>query len=213
MSKEAAEQLLEDGYTQDLAKILPKAAPVLYDRYKPLFGKSVAGIPLSISHRTRGRAVALVLQGDIAAGLGAPIRTMSDVLDFVENGSARIVDGASLNSAIMDAWAGEQGYYPLERFDIVGQFYAAYADPDSTPVPVERIPGFDGFFRRSFRDFKDRKLLTSGDYSDSSGEGVAGYVGMLSDPMDTAFLDKQGKTWNGLRRFPVGWVRHAADAR
>ena len=156
VSKAAAERLLEDGYTQDLAQVLKDAAPVLYNRYRPLFGESMAGIPLYFTHGTRGRVTALVLQSDVAAGLAAPVRTMSDVLDLVEGGNARIAG----YSGVIDAWAGEQGYYALDGFGIRGQLYAAYDDPGCSLMPVEKIPGFEDFFKRSFRDFKDRKLLT-----------------------------------------------------
>jgi hypothetical protein len=199
VSKKAAEQLLADGYTRDLAQALKDGAPALYSRYKTLFGESAAGIPLYVYRGTRARTTALVLQSDIAAGLASPIRNMSDVLDLVESGGARVAG----YSGVIDAWAGEQGYYALDGFDIRGQFYAAYDDPDCTPVPVEKIPGFDSFFRRSYQDFQYRRLLTYAECYRENGEPADGYLGALDGSSYAEFLYYQIRTRKEYTAFPL----------
>ena len=108
--KEDAEQLLKDGYAQDLAKVLQDEAPVLYNKYRPLFVNSVAGIPLILRHNPKGGQLALFLQKDIAEELDIPINKMSDVLTLLNNDDrVRISEGFSFSEfIILDAWAGNR---------------------------------------------------------------------------------------------------------
>jgi hypothetical protein len=120
-----AKTMLSKGLTQDLARVLPDAAPALYNKYRLAFGESVPGIPLSLQHYPKGGSLALFLQKDIAESAEAPIASITDVLSLLEKDNrVRITARASYSIKLMlDAWAGEQGYYPLSQYGIDGSLY------------------------------------------------------------------------------------------
>jgi hypothetical protein len=207
VSRDSAEKLLDGGYAQDLAKILPEAAPMLYEKCKAFLGERIAGAPVSLAGPRKSSQIALVLQKDIADKLTVPILTADDLLSFVErNTSMSVVESSfTSRSVLMDAWAGAQGYYSLESVGISDFFYASYDDPRCALVPMESIPGFDSFFKRIFKDVSDRKIFTSGDFWQRLGldTKIVGYIGELTDPMDEEILSVLQKPGADYMAYPL----------
>jgi hypothetical protein len=91
---------------------------------------------------------------------------------------------------ILDIWAGEQGYYPLEPYGIHGAFYARLDEPLCTPVPVEDIPGFAETYDRIYKLMRSgRFVYLNGDQQ--AGEGMIGYIGRFVSVYKAFFLSHQ----------------------
>jgi hypothetical protein len=201
----SAKQLLKDGFTQDLAAILPGAAPALYDKCKESLGQSVPGVPAGFAATVLNGSMALFLEKDVADALAAPVGSMSDVLALVEkNDSVRIttISGFGCNNP-MDAWAGEQGYYPLFLYGIDGMLYAGFDDPSCAPVPLEAIPGFPTYFSRCYSDFKDGHLVMESANYEMRGEGVNGYIGNFGKVMELEVLSEHSALGMDYVAYPL----------
>jgi hypothetical protein len=182
VSADDAQVLLNTGFARDLADLVPRVAPELYGRYSDLFAGRVAGLPLALRRFTNGYLRVLYLRKDRALAGNARIRTVEDMLALLEgDAAARIgVLYDFSRSGILDAWAGEQGYYPLELYGIHGAFYAAAGDAQCEPVPVEGIPGFAEFFDRCFRLVSSGRLVPLWYGEMPVAEGVIGVLRPLS---------------------------------
>ena len=201
------EQLVKDGVAQDVAPIVQSAAPALYGAYRPFFEESRAGLPLWLQRYKKGRPLAFFLRAELAQG--RDIAAMSDVMALLRDNPDRAIAadsgmfGSIDISSIYDGWAGEQGYYPLELYGVVGSFYAAMDDRTCAPVPVEKLPGFEDFYRQAVGYYLDRRIVSLWDEERLPRPSILGYVGRLDLEMDTGFLAAQQAVGDDFVAFPL----------
>lgn len=187
-----ADQLWEDGFLFDLLPVVQSAAPALYSAYRPFFEQCGGGLPISAARYVKGRPMAFFLRADLAKE--QQINAFSDVLRMLRGHPDACIAadaGYSISmglASVYDAWAGEQGYYPLSLYGIQGAFYAAMNDETCTPVPVERLPGFDEYYCEVIGFYLSHRIIDTWDEERISRPSIVGYLGQLNIEMDLGFL-------------------------
>jgi hypothetical protein len=151
-----ATKLLDEDWVQDLAPILPEAAPLYYSRYQKQFASKIAAIPLHATTHNGGVST-LFLKKSFVDQHNPLIQTTADLFDLLESGENDQIQVGSMLSLISD-WAAEQGYYPLASYGGPWTFYAGFEDPLCTPVPLEKIPGLKDFTDRCRRLIAEKHI-------------------------------------------------------
>lgn len=173
--------LFDGGLTMDVTNLVRQNAPVYFSKYGDIFNDQLTGIPVGVYGRPVWFKTALVLRQDfLEAGNG--ISTVDGLFHFLDEAIVKpgkqccvLADPESLVSQ----WALESGYYRLSLFGVDGYLYAAKDDPQCAPVPLENIPGLDGFLASMMQYYKNGSLNGS-IYSMYSRDPV-GFVKNLGD--------------------------------
>lgn len=157
----SAGQITETAPTMDLTTLLPATAPVYYDKHKALFDaiydQKITGLPIGVSSVSCRTQPAFMLRSDLEEQFTPEIKSISDILSFIDT---NIIAPKKLYSILADPrtlvqlWALEQGYYPLEYWGINGYLYAGIEDKDCKPVALEKIAGFYDFVSKINKLYK-----------------------------------------------------------
>ncbi len=184
-----AQTLLKLQLTQDVGPALRQRAPQLYDRITALRSTPVAGIPAALQYWPKYRPKALYLRTSALRAYGKQIVNATDLMDFLQSGpyTVRMTGGGI--QYVLDAWAGQMGYYALSPYGLPDYFYARMDDPSCAPVPLEDIEGFDQWFLRCVELQTAGKLQSM--YTEIDPQG-SGYFGVLTRQMDLGYLAATG---------------------
>ncbi len=188
-----AKLLRSEGITQDLSAVLPRSAPLLYERYRPLFGDAVDGIPTKVYTQTRGGPIVLLMNTLELNAYGQPIANAEDILTFLEKRTeVGIAEDDWGNAAICDVWAAQKGYYSLFSDGRPNYLYARMDDAACAPVPLEDIDGFTDFYRRQAALRAEGRLNSL--YSHEKEKKIGGRLSQLGSPSIEVKLYEQRKT-------------------
>ncbi len=188
-----AKLLRSEGITQDLSAVLPRSAPLLYERYRPLFADAVDGIPTKVYTQTRGGPIVLLMNTLELNAYGQPITNAEDILTFLEKRTeVGIAEDEWGNAAICDVWAAQKGYYSLFSDGRPNYLYARMDDAACAPVPLEDIDGFTDFYRRQAALRAEGRLNSL--YLYEKEKKIGGRLSQLGSPSIEEKLYKQRKT-------------------
>jgi ABC-type glycerol-3-phosphate transport system substrate-binding protein len=193
----AAAKLLDEGWVQDLASILPDTAPLYFSRYQKQFTGQIAAMPLYAITRMGGVST-LYLKKDFVERHDPHIQTTADLFDLLESGANNQIRVISMFS-LLDDWAAERGYYSLGSYGGPWAFYAGFEDPLCTPVPLEKIPGLKDFTDRCRRLIAEKHIAMgeSEEQDAQQGMDVIGNYGFLAY-YDLASKGETGKDYVGF---------------
>jgi hypothetical protein len=176
-----SESFHEGGLTRDVTALVRQYAPLYHSQYAAMFGDALTGIPVGIYGRPVWFKAAVVLRKDYLEA-GSALRTTEDLFAFLDNDIVAPKNYRCLLAdpeSLVSQWGLEQGYYNLSPFGLYGYMYAAIDDPACAPVPLESIPGFEGFMKK-LMSYYQNDALSSNFYTVYSREPV-GFVKNLGD--------------------------------
>lgn len=173
-----ADEMLKSGYAKDLSKLIPAIVPVYYSMYKNLLSGKITGLPLDFIEGYG--STALMLKKRFVDKSGADIKTIDDMFALLKSGAGPVQIITVDFRPILNAWAFEKGFYPLDEFYMQGYLFAEYGDKDCTPVPLEDIPGFRGFAEEFRYLLENQRLLLNVNNGEGlDGDTYIGYIGSL----------------------------------
>lgn len=171
----------QDGLTMDVTELVQQNASIYYSKYENTFEKRLSGIPVGIYGKPVWMKTALILRKDFQDA-GAGISTLDGLFRFLDDSvaaSGKQYMVLAEPGVLVNQWALEQGYYRLDQFGVYGYLFAAINDSQCTPVPLESIPGFEGFIK-AMKDHYKAGVLDDNIYTVYSKEPV-GFVKDLGD--------------------------------
>ncbi len=184
-----AQTLLKLQLTQDVGPALRQRAPQLYARIQALQSSPVAGIPATLQYWPKFRPEVLYLRTSALQAYGKQIVNATDLMDFLQSGPYTVRMTGGLQD-VMDAWAGQMGFYALSPYGLPLFFYARLDDPSCAPVPLEDIEGFDQWFLRCVELQTLNKLQSP--YTEGIDPQTSGYFNVLARQMDLGYLAATG---------------------
>lgn len=197
------DKLLDSGATVDVKALCQQYAPVLAEKCGDLL--TPAGVPVEFHRDPNQSTIYLLLLRDRAPHqwLAAP-PTMGEIATWLEEEDVSLGQVAPDGSEpapfplALQAWAGEQGYYPLDILSIYGGFYAGSSAAVIQPVPMESIPGFDDMYRRLFALYKAGRYAEA----DTRAMDTVGYLSRRCDVQE-GFLASRSITAGDMVAIPV----------
>ena len=163
-SNQQVNQLVNAGQLLDVKAVAAKIIPDYFTKYKKLVDKSIAGLPVGIIEYRRNDKYIFTVRNDLLNYLPEKTYSYKDVYSYIKKlneaypGKYYII---APYDHLLNIWAIEKGYMPLDLFQRGRYVYAAVDDPDAKPVLLEKLPGFQDFLTSILDMYGTGYLLSS----------------------------------------------------